>query len=275
MTYNYLEWLKNPYKIFCKCKCGTEIIVKPQHKYCGIPEYICGHNNKNIMHESYKNWIENGSPKIYCGCPCHQGIIIQKNHKYRGIPKYILGHHPHSNKGKGKIHESYERWIKEGQPKIFCECKCENEIIIKEYYKEHGIPKYIHGHNKPHKGKTFDEQYRKKLSDSHIGQIGDKSSNWRGGITPVVRMIRYSNEYYEWRLQIFGRDNFTCQSCGVRGIYLEAHHIKSFSKIITEYNIKNIQDALNCNLLWDLNNGITYCLECHNKLKKKGGLLEK
>ena len=45
MTYNYNEWLKNgKLTIFCKCGCGGEIIIKPHHKYYGIPEYISGHN---------------------------------------------------------------------------------------------------------------------------------------------------------------------------------------------------------------------------------------
>lgn len=44
MTYNYQEWVNNPIKIFCKCGCGQEIIIKENHKYYGIPEYIRGHN---------------------------------------------------------------------------------------------------------------------------------------------------------------------------------------------------------------------------------------
>jgi len=50
MTYNYNAWLKNPIKIFCKCDCGSEIIINPssisQYKQYGIPEYIRGHNNR-------------------------------------------------------------------------------------------------------------------------------------------------------------------------------------------------------------------------------------
>jgi len=30
----------------CKCGCGKEIIIKPHHRYYGIPEYINGHNSK-------------------------------------------------------------------------------------------------------------------------------------------------------------------------------------------------------------------------------------
>ena len=30
--------------VLCKCGCGKEIIVKPYHKYYGIPNYISGHH---------------------------------------------------------------------------------------------------------------------------------------------------------------------------------------------------------------------------------------
>jgi 5-methylcytosine-specific restriction endonuclease McrA len=42
--------------------------------------------------------------------------------------------------------------------------------------------------------------------------------------------LRDSIEYKRWRMKVFLRDNFTCQFCWKRGIYLEAHHIKDFKK---------------------------------------------
>ncbi len=93
--------------------------------------------------------------------------------------------------------------------------------------------------------------------------IGEKNSNWRGGITPINLKIRNSNKYKEWRDNIFKRDNYTCQGCGDKcggghTVYLEAHHIKSFS----EYS----------ELRFDINNGKTLCKECHEKTKvRKNG----
>ena len=39
-----------------------------------------------------------------------------------------------------------------------------------------------------------------------------------------------TKEYKEWRKAVFERDNYTCQDCGEKGVYLEAHHIKSWAE---------------------------------------------
>jgi hypothetical protein len=106
------------------------------------------------------------------------------------------------------------------------------------------------GKNNPNFGKTASLELRRKLSLSHIGkQLGEKSPSWKGGITPENKRIRHSFEYKEWRMKVFIRDSFTCQSCRLVGIYLEPHHIKSFA-----YYPK---------LRFETNNGITLCKECH------------
>lgn len=62
---------------------------------------------------------------------------------------------------------------------------------------------------------------------------------------------RSSLEYKNWRLMVLRRDNFTCQKCGKKGGYLEAHHIKSY--------------AAHPELRLSVNNGQTLCKPCHEQ----------
>lgn len=73
-----------------------------------------------------------------------------------------------------------------------------------------------------------------------------------GRRTPIVKALRGSSAYREWRECVFERDNFTCQFCGVVGGDLNADHIVPFAHLV-----KNKME------LWDLDNGRTLCVPCH------------
>ena len=79
--------------------------------------------------------------------------------------------------------------------------------------------------------------------------------NYQGGITPENKVARNSEKMKYWRLDVFKRDNYTCQKCNQKGGLLNAHHIKLFS----EYP----------ELRTELSNGITLCVECHKIEHKK------
>lgn len=94
--------------------------------------------------------------------------------------------------------------------------------------------------------------------------LGEKHPMWKGGITPLVRRIRNCFEYRQWRSDIFQRDDYTCQKCGLRGVTLHAdHHPRLFSEIFNEYKIKTFEQALECFEFWNMNNGRTLCAPCH------------
>jgi len=89
--------------------------------------------------------------------------------------------------------------------------------------------------------------------------------SWKGGITPANQKVRHSIEMRLWREAVFARDNWTCQGenhptnlprRNGEGIfvYLQAHHIKEFSKYPE--------------LRFAIDNGLTLCKKCHNKTKK-------
>lgn len=110
------------------------------------------------------------------------------------------------------------------------------------------------------KGKISGEEYlwngfgKAKAGVSPItGEIEVTSSKYFSW-EKTPRQQRDSPEYAEWRTEVFNRDNYTCQSCGIRGGELNAHHVKSFAKH------KKLRTVLS--------NGITLCEPCHRKAHK-------
>lgn len=91
-------------------------------------------------------------------------------------------------------------------------------------------------------------EWRKKVSES---QKGDKSHQWRGGLTLTNRLLRRSLEFKLWREAVFKRDDWTCQECFIRGGELHPDHIKPF--------------GLFPELRFELSNGRTLCKSCHIK----------
>lgn len=115
-----------------------------------------------------------------------------------------------------------------------------------------------------------EEQRLSDIKKSSITRGGSNSHLWRGGVTSLRMQIYHLDENKEWRNKIYERDDYTCQICGTKGYKLNADHIKSFSLIKKENNIKTLDDAINCEELWDINNGRTLCKDCHNKTDNYG-----
>lgn len=100
---------------------------------------------------------------------------------------------------------------------------------------------------------VWTDEMRNKLK---LAQSGSNNSNWKGGTSSLEKRIKGSSEWKNWRIQIFTRDNFTCQECGSNK-KLHPHHIKPFSVFIE--------------LRFDVDNGKTLCKECHKKTDTYGG----
>lgn len=86
----------------------------------------------------------------------------------------------------------------------------------------------------------------------------------------INELIRKSTRFKLWRITIFERDNYTCQDCKRRSrkgerIQIHPHHLCELAKIISHYKIKNITQAHQIPILWDIDNGITLCSRCHQK----------
>lgn len=107
------------------------------------------------------------------------------------------------------------------------------------------------------RGKPLSLEHRKNIS---LALKGDKAYNWKGGIKDN-RHKGWSMDYKIWRSAIFERDNWTCQTCGLRGVKLEAHHIKSWARYPE--------------LRYELGNGVALCCGCHKLTDNYKGKLNK
>ena len=143
-----------------------------------------------------------------------------------------------------KSNESNKYWVS----KKYCSSKC--SLIITSINLEKGRIK----------GKKLSKSTKIKI---RIANKGSKNYFWKGGKSNLKRQIINLFEYRQWRSDVYHRDDFTCQECGIRGGKLECHHIKALSVILNSNNIKSIKEAIDCNELWDINNGQTLCKNCH------------
>lgn len=81
------------------------------------------------------------------------------------------------------------------------------------------------------------------------------------------RRFRNNIQWKIWREKVFIRDDYTCQKCKSKGIYIEAHHI---------IPVKECLSLKKEELIFDVDNGISLCRKCHMnvhnwKLKNYGG----
>jgi len=149
--------------------------------------------------------------------------------------------------------------------------------IGKKQSKEHKgkISEALRGRKRP--SSIFNKEWRKKQSESRKGKpsgvlgmhwkikdtskmkgrTGENSVNWKGGITPINKLIRNSIEYELWRKSVWIKDNFTCQKYKTKGGNLVAHHINNFAEFPE--------------LRLAIDNGITLSLRAHREFHKKYG----
>ena len=141
---------------------------------------------------------------------------------------------------------------------IKCPKKLRAEKISFTCKERRSTKEYKEKHSKMVKARWKNTEYIKKWKAKRV---------WKARASSTRTRIRQLPEGITWRKQVFQRDRFTCQNCGKKGGYLEAHHIVSFSKILKDYKVTTIKEALSCKKLWDITNGQTLCKPCHMKTK--------
>ena len=157
---------------------------------------------------------------------------------------------------------------------------------------QYGVPRPLEVREKirrSHTGVPKSQEHRKHLSESRVGMrpseytrkllrefqlekwqrpgfkdrmrqahMGERCHWWKGGVTPVYFQIRGSTKYDDWRRAVFKRDDYRDWYSGLKGSgNLNAHHVIPLNVLIKKYRIKTLDDALRCDALWDVNNGVT------------------
>lgn len=227
---------------YCKI-CGKEYKPKSNSQIncedCRIRK--CAFCGKNFEIKNGQ-WKKQFCSKL-CGVKAHpeKTELLIKNRgnrpRNRKVSKCLLcGKKFEHWAGRKSKYCSKECWLKRN-PKVLNDCL----LCGKEFWSyENNNQKYC----------------SQRCRDLHYRELkkGENSHFWKGGATKLNRIERARSAYKEWRKQVFIRDNYTCQKCGIKNgngksIYLHAHHIKGFA----DYPESRL----------DVNNGITLCKNCH------------
>lgn len=110
----------------------------------------------------------------------------------------------------------------------------------------------------------------KCYGDSGVGARKASASHlWKGGITPIHRVIRTSAKYLRMVKSVLQRDNYKCTECP-SVTRLHVHHIIAFAALLErikfQFGTNNLaEEAFKSDFLWDTNNCKTLCEECHKK----------
>lgn len=218
-------------------KCGH--ITKEKPKFC--PE--CGYRYTQLIRtcECGREFHPETSKRRYCSVECGLKYKKKGGKKGKHYPNnqraakricVVCGKEFRAVKDDKKRHQKYcskDCWNHRARKINHC-LYCGKEIITMESVDK----KYCCE-------KCRAEDYKRRFK-------GDKSPQWKGGRTSEWKCILSSAEYKEWRQRVFQRDGYTCRWCGSKK-NIEAHHIKG--------------KAAHPELMFDVDNGLTLCHECH------------
>ena len=118
-------------------------------------------------------------------------------------------------------------------------CKwCGKEVILKK------------SNTRPNRGKFCSKECYTAWQLENAPSGPDHHSWIDGGKhEDEMNRLRHTREWSDWRMEVFERDDYTCQICGERGLEFHPHHI--------------LQKCDYPDLIFEVDNGITLCKDCH------------
>ncbi len=127
---------------------------------------------------------------------------------------------------------------------------CKTCGVSFEYYKSSSIGMYC-----SNKCTNANKDWRYKQSIAKIKTFSGEADS------VIKARIRASKRYSQWCYQIYLRDGFKCVECSSKN-KIQAHHKIAFSAIYNEIKLK---DFANIDAIYDIDNGITLCEQCHKQ----------
>lgn len=140
----------------------------------------------------------------------------------------------------------------------------ETKKRISESCKARGIGKWMIGKNHTEETKA---KIKKNNAKYWLGKTAQLHAHWKDArINPLYLTIRQCFKYRQWRSSIYKRDEYACVLCKKKasGMLEADHYPKQFIEILNEFKIDSLEKAIDCDPLWDINNGRTLCKDCHN-----------
>lgn len=281
---------RKPNKIYCSQKCYFAAIAETWRvkRVC----IVCG--------ESY---VPSHKKQEYCGRKCHAkvngeakknsvqincnrcGMLFERKVSAVNVENYCSWEcrKVPTKKNCEACKKEYEIDSSNWKTSKFCSKSCAKFRENHHFYgKSFRMPE---GYQPWSKGKTVKTEPKvaelgRKISKAQKEQFasgvrsnkGANNPNWKNGQgrMKIHLLVRNLDKYKEWRFSVFKRDNFICVECHDVSKEINADHIKRFSDIMIENNITTTEQALECEELWDINNGRTLCVSCHRKTETYG-----
>lgn len=192
----------------CECGCGEKIVPKPHHKYTGTPNFIHGHGfrGKNHTEQSKQKQIDAKKGKNIG----EENPFFGKKHTTEAIQK--MRNTAIKRNSDPEYRKKVSIWTKDGM----------TESVLLHL-------------SSVRKGRKMSTKNKLIRSVSMRGRhSGCNNPAWKGGRTPPNKALRGNWRYKEWRTAVFERDKYTCQKCGKKGCFIEAHHIYPVMAIIDD-----------------------------------------
>lgn len=248
---------------YCSTECAIAASITGSNKICPI----C----------NTQFWCNKARSKTYCSSHCADIGTRTTVDTICTICGKTYQRKQHQIKKGQQNYCSYECWLISGRTTVNCG-HCNKSVIITKFYANYVKKTYCSKECQKADRKGYQIKCRKcdKLFYIEPNQLGRKfycsqRCYHNGENTPFIIMIRNLILYRSWRAEVFKRDHNKCMNpdCPYKRegkVIIEAHHIKELSVILRQYNVKTIDDAIKCDVLWDLENGVTLCKWCHKKV---------